>query len=211
MGILDNLTKNPSFLLLAGVGVALFVFRDKISDFFSTITGGVEAAATAGEISQGLLTNLQGNLTGVTTTLNSLTESFENFEFPAFEFPDFTNLFNQQQDTTPPQLDLSEIEREAARQALEINRLRSQLENDLFNIPASEDISGAEFASARNANEFRDRQQAALNAALGNQNFNVQTDIEGNQFRGGGQSFIGGSVREIPVERLSLGGDYRSI
>jgi len=34
MGILSNLASNPSVLLIAGLGVALFVFRDKISGFF---------------------------------------------------------------------------------------------------------------------------------------------------------------------------------
>jgi len=219
MGILDNLTKNPSFLLIAGVGVALFVFRDKISNFFSTITGGIEAAATAGEISQGLLTNLQGNLTGTTNALNQLSEDFGSFQEDVgtnfgligdqfSQIPDFfSNLFSQnQQDTTPPEFDLTEIEEAAALQALEINRLRSQLENALFDIPADENLSGSEFASATNANEFRARREAELQAALGNRNFNVQTDIEGNTFAGGGVSFVGGTVSQIPVNRLSLSG-----
>lgn len=234
MGILANLAKNPSFLLIAGVGVALFVFRDKISDFLSTITGGAEAAATAGEITNLGLTNLQGNLTGISDTLNNLTASFQNFQFPDFSNL-FENILNNQQsilagqtvdgitippDTivnpdgtvegSPPTFTLDDMERAAAAAALEANRERARLEAELDRIAASgEDISGAEFASARNANEFRARQQAALDAALRSnvdRNPNVQTDVEGNVFRGGGQSFIGGTVREIPIDRLSLGG-----
>ena len=36
------------------------------------------------------------------------------------------------------------------------------------------------------------------------ENFNVQTQFPDQTFQGGGPSFIGGSVSEIPVERLSL-------
>jgi len=188
---------------IAIIGVLAFVFRDKISDFFSKITGGAETVANLGETSNILSENLLGNLTGTQDLLNNLTKTITEFKFP-----DFSNLFNQNgggvDPTIPPTFDLSEFEKQQALDALEINRLRSQLENDLFDIPASEDISGSEFASARNANEFRARQEAQLQQAL---NPGVQTGLQtGQQFQGGGLSFIGGSVSEIPIDRLSLGG-----
>jgi len=212
---LGGITNNLGVVGIAlGLG-ALFIFRDKISDFFQK---GFES-----------LKFPDINLGDVNLPEIKFPE-FPEITFP--EFPDFTNIFAGFQDqlsslagqtvdgitipadttvnpdgtvssSTPPTFDLTEFERQAALDALEINRLRSQLENELAAIPASEDISGAEFAAARNAEEFRRRQEAALQAALGNQN--VQTDIEGNQFSGGGVSFIGGSVTETPIRFLSLG------
>ncbi len=58
---------------------------------------------------------------------------------------------------TPPLLDLSESERLEALRQLEINRQRSIKEQELSEIPASEDISGAELASAINEAEFQRR------------------------------------------------------
>jgi len=85
MGILDIFTKNPSLLALAGVGIALFVFRDKISGFFSDISGGVKGAQAFGETVGILNENLQGNLTGIQDIISG--KVFENFEFPTIEFP----------------------------------------------------------------------------------------------------------------------------
>jgi len=45
MGFLDSLSKNPSAIALAALGIGLFIFRDKISGFFSDITGGAEGTA----------------------------------------------------------------------------------------------------------------------------------------------------------------------
>jgi len=97
MGVLENLAKNPAVLGIAAVGIIAFIFRDKISDFLSNITGG---AATANILGENLLSNLQGtqdllnNLTKFLTT-----NPFENFEFPTFEFPelptfDFQSFFD---------------------------------------------------------------------------------------------------------------------
>jgi len=215
MGILDNLTKNPSFLLLAGVGVALFVFRDKISDFFSTITGGIEAAATAGEISQGLLTNLQGNLTGTTNLLNQLTSDFGQFQQDVgTNFASigdlFGNLFNQPPpETFTPPVRTDEVIVDP---------------NDISNCECGgviESQHGITFAVCNECQaqtqpiqDILPNQPASISDFVNRfvlpipiqENFNVQSDIEGNVFRGGGQSFIGGSVTEIPVDRLSLGG-----
>lgn len=63
MGLLDNLTKNPSLIALAALGIALFVFRDKISGFFSDITGGAQGTAQIAETGGILARNLQSNLT----------------------------------------------------------------------------------------------------------------------------------------------------
>jgi len=88
-------------LVIAAAAIA-FIFKDKISDFFSNISGGVEGAKEIGETVSILNENLQGNLTG----LQDILTGFKNFEFPKFEFPtfDFSNLFpgsttQQTQDT----------------------------------------------------------------------------------------------------------------
>jgi len=99
MGVLENLAKNPAVLGIAAVGIVAFIFRDKISDFLSNITGGAATANILGE-------NFLSNLEGTQDLLNSLTEflttnPFENFEFPTFEFPTFDfgsffgNFFDQ--------------------------------------------------------------------------------------------------------------------
>jgi len=80
MGVLENLAKNPAVLGIAALGIVAFIFRDKISDFLSNITGGAETANILGE-------NFLSNLQGTQETLNSLTEFFTNFEFPTFENP----------------------------------------------------------------------------------------------------------------------------
>jgi len=96
MGVLENLAKNPAVLGIAAVGIIAFIFRDKISDFLSNITGGAETANLLGE-------NLLSNLQGTQDLLNSITEGFTNFQFPefpnpfeGFNFGDFfAGFFNQ--------------------------------------------------------------------------------------------------------------------
>jgi len=108
---------------------------------------------------------------------------------------------------SPPTMNLSEAARLEALRQLELNRQRSIAEQALSEIPASEDISGAELNAARNADEFQRRldQQAARTIQDFRDQQNIQTDIEGNQFSGGGISFIGGTVTETPIRFLSLG------
>ena len=90
MGILDDLTKNPSLLALAGIGIALFVFRDKISSFASGISGGAESVSNLGETSNILTGNLLGSLEGIQDIFKGVTDfEFPKFEFPKIEFPDF--------------------------------------------------------------------------------------------------------------------------
>lgn len=100
MGILDNLTKNPSFLALAALGIGLFVFRDKISGFFSDITGGAQGTAQIAETGGILARNLQSNLTltplpedpifGESGLFAGIGKFFSDFKFPSFELPSFT-------------------------------------------------------------------------------------------------------------------------
>jgi len=85
MGTFDFLTKNPSILALAALGIGLFIFRDKISGFFSDITGGVQGTAQIAQLGGTLGSNLQGNLTGIQDILSG--KILENFQLPTFELP----------------------------------------------------------------------------------------------------------------------------
>jgi len=80
MGVIENLAKNPAVLIIAAVGVGLFIFKDKISDFLSNVTGGAETANLLGE-------NLLSNLQGTQDFLLGINKFFEEFEFPTFENP----------------------------------------------------------------------------------------------------------------------------
>jgi len=106
MGILDSLSKNPALLALGALGIGLFIFRDKISGFFSDITGGAEAAATLGSNFNSNLQGIQDITEGINTFLADPFAGFEfptlpavtlptlpAFEFPTFEFPNFDNIF----------------------------------------------------------------------------------------------------------------------
>jgi len=63
MGFFDSISKNPSVVALAALGIGLFIFRDKISGFFSDITGGAAGTAAAAETIGTLGGNLTSNLT----------------------------------------------------------------------------------------------------------------------------------------------------
>lgn len=111
MGILDSISKNPSFLALAALGIGLFIFRDRISGFFSDITGGAEGTAQIAETGGILARNLQSNLTatplpedplfgeqGFFTTLGeTLNNLVKNFKLP--EFPSIPNVFAEPEGT----------------------------------------------------------------------------------------------------------------
>jgi len=102
MGILDSISKNPSFLALAALGIGLFIFRDKISGFFSDITGGAQGTAQIAETGGILARNLQSNLTatplagdplfGESGFFTNIAESISNFKLPTFEFPSFPSF-----------------------------------------------------------------------------------------------------------------------
>jgi len=177
MGILDSLSKNPSFVALAALGIGLFIFRDKISEFFSNITGGVEGAAEVGQTVGILNENLQGNLTGIQDILSG--EIFKGIEFPTIEFPtiEFPTI-------EFPSIDLTAI-------------------TDIFK-PREESTDITETPAAIGRASDRGRLTEIIESIMPQQDFSVQSSIENQQFFGGGPSFIGGSISEIPIERLSL-------
>ncbi len=127
MGILDSISKNPSFLALAALGIGLFIFRDRISGFFSDITGGAEGTAQIAETGGILARNLQSNLTqtplpedplfGETGFFTTLGETVNNFfanfklpEFPTFDIPSIPN-----RDPTQMGRDFTDVGMAAAR------------------------------------------------------------------------------------------------
>jgi len=104
MGIIENLAKNPAVLGIAAVGIIAFIFKDKISDFLSNISGGAETANLLGE-------NLLSNLQGTQNLLKGVNDFFTNFEFPKFEFPtfEFPKVFAEAEPVgTPVDIALSE-------------------------------------------------------------------------------------------------------
>jgi len=96
MGILNSLSKNPSLIVLAALGIGLFIFKDKISGFFSDITGGAEGAASIAETGGLLARNLKSNLTltplpedaifGESGLFAGIGKFFTDFKFPSFDF-----------------------------------------------------------------------------------------------------------------------------
>jgi len=199
---------------LAVLGVLAFIFRDKISDFFSTITGGAEAASKAGDITNAALDNLLGNVTGTQKAIDSLTEAFNN-------------LFNQNnvppESFTPPVPNDEQIvpQEDIARLCQCGGVIQTQhgitfaVCNDCQTQPEVFDQPPAPILDpnrplnlAQVVNQFTQPIQT--------ENFNVQTDVEGNQFGGGGVSFVGGTVRqsdpfvkgfENPLSFLTRSGD----
>jgi len=126
MGILNTLSKNPTLIGLGALAVGLFIFRDRISDFFSNISGGAEGAAAIGETVGILNENFQGFLTGIQDLASgktfedfefpTLENPFKDFEFPKFEFPEFKfefpkfelpDIFGTLPEADPTQPDLS--------------------------------------------------------------------------------------------------------
>jgi len=106
---------------------------------------------------------------------------------------------------TPPALELSDVARQEALRQLELNRQRSIKEQELFEIPISEDISGAEFATAVNEAEFRRRQeeQKQIEQQLISPQEIISEIPTEQPFVGGGPSFVGGIIRENPIDTLS--------
>jgi len=162
---------------LVALGITLFIFRDKISGFFSDITGGVKGAQEVGETVGILNENLQGNLTGLQDIVSGkIFENFKfpelpsfNFEFPSFEFPTFGGVdFGLDKIFDPiPTTDITETPAAIGR-ASDRGRITDVVKTFIPEVGILE-------------------------------NLNVQTDVEGNQFSGGGVSFIGGTVRETPI------------
>jgi len=184
MGILDSLTKNPGLLALGALAIGLFIFRDKISGFFSDITGGAQGTAQIAETGGILARNFQSNLTatplpgdplfGESGFFTNIAESISNFqfpslpsfEFPTFELPSFPSIFGEQPATEPT--DFTDVGMAAA-------RARQQ--------PTTPEIITQDFGVT-----------AAPSIA--------ETIIA--PFTGGGVSFEGGTIFETPIENLSL-------
>lgn len=185
-------------------------------------------------ITKGVLSGVGESLSGITADIQG---AFSDFKFPEFDFgnifgqdtsssiagetivQDDGSVITIPESTvidpstgivtsdTPPLLDLSDVAREEALTQLELNRQRSILEQELFEIPASEDISGAEFASARNESEFRARQQEqiVIQEAIAIQPARTVQPVESllpseQEFLGGGPSFVSGTIFENPID-----------
>ncbi len=209
-----------SFKLGLGGGVALLglgailIFREQIGSFFKTISGGVKTAENVSATTDILSENLLGNLTG----LQDVLKGFQDFKFPEIKIDnpfanfDFGNFFKQNQgDQNPPIIldDRSNIPKELN---CECGTVINQDINGVvttFCTPCEEPNVNRFFVPPDEANMFPPAPALADNRRvdINQENFNVQTGLinDDQQFRGGGLSFIGGSVSEIPIERLSLG------
>jgi len=137
MGILDSISKNPSFLALAGLGVVLLVFNKQISQFFSDITGGAKGTASIAETGGILARNLQSNLTatplpedpifGEQGFFANISKSITDFKFPSFEFPSFTESLRD------PAADFTDTGMAAA-------RARQNIEQEVIKFPTEGSI-----------------------------------------------------------------------
>jgi len=183
-------------IALLGLG---FIFKDKISDFFQK---------TVSDIGQGL-----GDI-----NVNLPTINFPEITFPEIKFPDFPNPFEGfNLDSLFPKDDPVIVSPEQmALNTAELGKCQcgtSAINQDAFGIvtvkctpcamadpEGTDPAADPEFIRAANELEFRSR-QSPIQQIIGS----VQSAIPDQQFQGGGLSFIGGSVSEIPLERLSLG------
>jgi len=229
MGILSTLAKNPTLIALGALGIGLFVFRDKISDFFSNITGGAETANLLGE---NLLSNLQGTqdlLLGINKFFTDFKfPTFEDFEFPSFEFPefkfefpsfDFGGLFGpgpmmpqkMVEDTglfTPAQLAECQCGSSIVQDAFgNVNQVCKQCAKPLGPDPnLAKEPSDAELFAKDFPETFQDLTPAQMFAVQDKgvdiKSFLVDQPLQ--QFQGFGPSFQGGSIFETPIENLSL-------
>lgn len=112
MGILDSLTRNPGLLGLAALGIGLFIFRDRISGFFSDITGGAAGTAQIAETGGILAKNLTSNLTltplpddpifGESGLFAGIGKFFSDFKLPSFpSFPEVPGIVGRPFDPDP--------------------------------------------------------------------------------------------------------------
>ncbi len=207
-GFLGGFTNN---LGVVGIAIALgglLIFRDKISNFFQS--GFDSIGSGLGDINVNLpAINLPAinfpdfNFPDITNIFGDDSSSIAGETVPSGD--DGTTVFIPADTTvnpdgtvssdTPPLLNLDDESRAEALAALEAGRARSAAENALAAIPESEDISGAEFASARNVDEFQKR----LDTDFGGE---LLPDLPAG-FEGGGVSFIGGSIFETQPSSLS--------
>jgi len=209
MGVIENLAKNPAVLGIAAVGIIAFIFKDKISDFLSNISGG---AATANILGENLLSNLQGTqnlLKGVNDFFTDFklpefpTFEFPTFEFPTFEFPtfEFPKIFGEPEPVGTPvdqALAAGATPQDIAAMltpeeiALDPNQDPTKFLPPA--LPQEPTIVGTQPTSIIDfVNNFLPKPQ-----------LDVQSAIPDQQFQGGGVSFEGGFVSETPIENLSL-------
>jgi len=209
-GFLGGLTNNPgAVIILLGLG-ALLIFRKDITNFLDKGIGNINLPDI--------------NLPDIKFPDFDFKFPDFDFKFPDIKFPDFSfdfgdplkdiqtsidNIVNQftnldqpgrEMGTTPmpdviPDTTGGLAER---RRAQEEAAERAAAERAL---EEAGPIGGSEIVSARNELEFRARQIQNIIQPVRQ----VQTAIPDQTFQGGGISFIGGSVSEIPIERLSLG------
>jgi len=196
---------NPGALALGALAVALLFFSGDIRKAF-------------GSIGESL-----GNLKFPDINLPDIKFPDFNLDFPDIKFPDFNldfgdpfkgiqegidNIINQFTNPLDPGReegstgDIDVIpdttgglaeRRRASEEAAAIAEQEKIL-------AGAGDIGGSEIIQAQNELIFRARQDPITDIIQ-----NVQTGITDQAFRGGGPSFIGGSVTEIPLERLTLG------
>jgi len=180
MGILDSLSKNPSVIALAALGIGLFIFRDRISGFFSDITGGIKGAGEIGETVSVLNENLLGNLKGIQDIASG--DIFKDLKLPSF---DFSFLFPKKPLTEAEQFDFSGLVG-----------------------GVSPEPTGVTPDPFRDAEIFaKDFPETFVPIAPEPESVTVTPSLLDKvivPFTGGGVSFEGGTIFETPIENLSL-------
>jgi len=195
MGILSNLAKNPSLIALAALGIGLFIFRDRISGFFSDITGGAKTANLLGE---NLLSNLQGTqnlLLGINKFFTDFKlPTFEDFKLPEFKFDfEFPDFFPKAEADVGTDID----------KALAAGATVEDIQDIIGIDPTDPNQDPTKFLPPDLPTEIPTGTAPSIILPT-QQDFSVQTDFPDQQFQGGGISFEGGFVSETPIEFLSL-------
>jgi len=170
---------------IAVIGILLFVFRDKISEFFSNITGGVEGASQIGKTVGILNENLQGNLTGIQDILSG--KIFEDIQLPTL--PDsnfFSDFFSGITDFFKPQQPLTEAEQ------FDFSSLQGGVSPEPTGIPAEPFRDAAIFAA--------DFPEPFVPIAPTPEPIFVPPTTLPTGFTGAGPSFEGGTIRPISDE-----------
>jgi len=176
---------------LAALGILAVIFRKDITNFFSSLSGGAAGIKS--------VTDLGERATeGLNLQLDNLDQFFKDSETNI-------NQFNLEKDQffKDSQTNLDNFFQGGQDFFSNIFKGISETVTDPF-IPKEESTDITETPAAIGRASDRDRIIPRTIEDFRNQQ-NVQTDIEGNQFSGGGVSFIGGSVTETPIQFLSLG------
>lgn len=193
MGLVSELTKSPGLLALGALAIGLFVFRDRISGFFSDITGGAAGTAQIAETGGILARNLQSNLTATPLPTDPLfgqqgffTETVPTAIIGAGEgigdfFGGITKAISDAISSIIPEADA------------EIAPVPIPTEPTFFG-----DVGAAESRARQEPINI----EPVIQQTVGS--FNVQSQIPDQQFQGFGVGFEGGVIRETPTEFLSL-------